>query len=115
LGAHEVPVLQTRLETLQSKGAFGICLGPPHPQGSEGVCILDGILKKVLSRPLVELQGVDIWDCLLLDEVIDRVEHGTLLSGAVQLGLGRDLDRLNPTRISHTCTLTKGGARGTRG
>ena len=90
LSAHEIPKLKTGLETLQSKGVLGVCLDPAGSQGPNGLSILEIDAEEVLGGPFVELKGVDIWDSLLPDEVVEGDKHGTLVGGTVQLRLGRD-------------------------
>jgi hypothetical protein len=71
LRAHEIPLLETGLDTLQGQGAAGVGLGPAGPQGSEGVGVLDLVVEEVAAGPLVQLDGVDIGCFLVLDKVVD--------------------------------------------
>jgi hypothetical protein len=94
LRAHEIPFLQTGLEALQGQGAAGVGLGPAGPQGSQGVGILDIIVEQVAACPLVQLDDVDVGCFLVLDELVDGGQDGTLFGGAVQLRLSTDFDSL---------------------
>ena len=94
LGAHEVPPVDTGLETVHSPGAPGVGLGPSGPEGAQRVGILGLVAQEVADSPFVELDGVDVGRLLVLVELVDGGEHATPLGGAVELRLGTELDGL---------------------
>jgi hypothetical protein len=70
LGAHEIPTLETDLETFDSLRGAGVGLGPASPQGSEGVCVIDLMAEEVTASPLIELNGLNVGRLFVLNEFV---------------------------------------------
>lgn len=104
LGAHEIPLLKTGLETLHGQGARGVRLGPSDPQGSQSLGVLNLVTQEVSTGPFVELDGVEIRRLLAIDELINRGKNPAFLGRAVELGLGANLDCLDK---KHEIVLSK--------
>lgn len=94
LGIHKVPGKHTRLEALDHVGAGRVCLGPPRPQDTDGLRVVERRCG-LPERPLIQLDGVEIGHGVLVPgQGVDGEHDCGFLRHRIQLGLCADPYRL---------------------